>query len=317
MIVLSLNSTHMPAELGLSILKVLAYFDLFDYPVSKEELFSFLERPADMKSFTETLSGLRDAGQLFLISGFYTLQNNASLIDRRIAGNLRAQNLLQTGKRISGLLYRVPYVRGIGISGSLSKNFAAEDADIDYFIITSPNRLWVARTMMHCIKKLAFLRGRQHWYCMNYYVDQDTLEIEEKNIFTAVELITVLPLQGMDALRELYHRNAWTATFYPNFSRKNVQKDDADRKDRLKTVLEFLLNGRAGNWLDNYLMRLTSSRWQRKEVSQKRSVKGTRMSLFASKHFSKPNPAYFQREILRRYNDKLGRLKLIWAEHVV
>jgi hypothetical protein len=307
----------MPAELGLSILKVLAYFDLFDYPVSKEELFSFLERPADMKSFTETLSGLRDAGQLFLISGFYTLQNNASLIDRRIAGNLRAQNLLQTGKRISGLLYRVPYVRGIGISGSLSKNFAAEDADIDYFIITSPNRLWVARTMMHCIKKLAFLRGRQHWYCMNYYVDQDTLEIEEKNIFTAVELITVLPLQGMDALRELYHRNAWTATFYPNFSRKNVQKDDADRKDRLKTVLEFLLNGRAGNWLDNYLMRLTSSRWKKKEVLQKRSVKGTRMSLFAGKHFSKPNPAYFQREILSRYNDKLGKLKLIWTEHVV
>jgi hypothetical protein len=307
----------MAAELGISILKALAYFDLFDYPLSKEELFSFLERPVDMESFAGTLAALQESGHLFLISGFYTLQNNASLIGRRMTGNLRARNLLLTGKRISRFLYQVPYVRGIGISGSLSKNFAAEDADIDYFIITSPNRLWVARTMMHFIKKLAFLRGRQHWYCMNYYIDEDSLEIEEKNVFTAIELITLLPVQGMDTLREFYRRNEWAGNFYPNFKRKHAQKDDVSGKNLLKSALEYLLNGRIGDWLDDYFMRLTSSRWKRKEALQKRSVKGTRMSLFAGKHFSKPNPAYFQREILSLYNDKLGRMKLVWAKHFV
>jgi hypothetical protein len=307
----------MAAELGISILKALAYFDLFDYPLSKEELFSFLERPVDMESFAGTLAALQESGHLFLISGFYTLQNNASLIDRRVRGNLRARTLLQTGKRISRFLYQVPYVRAIGISGSLSKNFAAEDADIDYFIITSPNRLWVARTMMHFIKKLAFLRGRQHWYCMNYYIDEDSLEIEEKNVFTAIELITLLPVQGMDTLREFYRRNEWAGNFYPNFKRKHAQKDDVSGKNLLKSALEYLLNGRIGDWLDDYFMRLTSSRWKRKEALQKRSVKGTRMSLFAGKHFSKPNPAYFQREILSLYNDKLGRMKLVWAKHFV
>ena len=133
----------MPAELGLSILKVLAYFDLFDYPVSKEELYSFLERPVDMEAFSEALTALQESNHLFLMRGFYTLHNNESLIDRRIKGNLRARSLLQTAKGISRFLYQIPYVRAIGISGSLSKNFAAEDADIDYFIITSPNRLWV------------------------------------------------------------------------------------------------------------------------------------------------------------------------------
>lgn len=307
----------MPAELGLSILKVLAYFDLFDYPVSKEELFSFLERSVDIEAFSEALTALQESKHLFFIRGFYTLHNNEGLIDRRIKGNLRARSLLQTARGISRFLYQIPYVRAIGISGSLSKNFAAEDADIDYFIITSSNRLWVARTLMHFVKKLNYLLGRQHWYCMNYYIDIEALEIEEKNIYTAIELITLLPVQGAETLRGFYRRNEWATEFYPNYKEKIYPEDAFSGNNLLKRALEYLLSGRIGDWLDNYFMRVTSDRWKRKEALQKRSVKGTRMSLFAGKHFSKPNPAYFQREILGLYQDRLSKLKLIWAKHFV
>ncbi len=283
----------MPAELGLSILKVLAYFDLFDYPVSKEELYSFLERPVDMEAFSEALTALQESKHLFLMRGFYTLHNNESLIDRRIKGNLRARSLLQTAKGISRFLYQIPYVRAIGISGSLSKNFAAEDADIDYFIITSPNRLWVARTLMHFVKKLNYLLGRQHWYCMNYYIDIEALEIEEKNIFTAIELITLLPVQGAETLRGFYRRNEWATEFYPNRKEKIYPEEAFNGNNLLKRTLEYLLNGRMGDWLDNYFMRVTSDRWKRKEALQKRSVKGTRMSLFAGQAFFKTQSGLF------------------------
>ena len=58
------------------------------------------------------------------------------------------------------------------MSGSLSKHFADEKSDIDFFIITSANRLWIARTCMHLFKKVSYIAGKQHWFCMNYYVDE-------------------------------------------------------------------------------------------------------------------------------------------------
>jgi hypothetical protein len=308
---------QMPAELELNILKVLAYFDLFDYPVSKEELFSFLSQPADVVGFSCALERLLEAGRLYLTGGFYMIRNDPSLTDRRLSGNLRAQPLLETGKRISRLLYQIPFVRAIGISGSLSKNFAGEDADIDYFIITGSNRLWVARTMMHFIKKLSYLLGRQHWYCMNYYLDEEALEIEEKNIFTAIELITLLPVQGMSTMTEFCRRNEWTRDYYPNFKTKHSPAVLSDRSSLLKRAMEYLLRGRMGEKLDNYFMNLTIRRWKIKESLQKRSVKGTRMSLFGGKHFSKPDPALFQREVLDLYNEKISRLKPAQAVHLV
>jgi hypothetical protein len=78
----------------------------------------------------------------------------------------------------------------------LSKNFADERADIDYFVVTKANRLWIARTLMHLFKKLTFLVGKQHYFCMNYFVDEEALTIQEKNLFTAVEVATLIPVCG-------------------------------------------------------------------------------------------------------------------------
>ena len=183
-----------------SILKVVAYFDLFNYPVTLEEIRFFMDREAPAPALTPELDALVAEKRLFRLGAFYSLRNDPLLTERRLKGNRHADELLRIADRISRFLYQFPYVKGIGISGSLSKHYEDEDADIDYFIITSSNRLWIARTLMHLFKKWSFIRGRQHWYCMNYFVDEEALEIEEKNIFTATELITLLPACGNGGL---------------------------------------------------------------------------------------------------------------------
>ena len=72
----------------------------------------------------------------------------------------------------------------------------------------------MARTIMHLFKKFTFLAGRQHWFCMNYYVDEDGLEIKEKNIYTAVELVTVMPMRGDTIFKDLISANKWTQRFF-------------------------------------------------------------------------------------------------------
>ena len=82
----------------------------------------------------------------------------------------------------------------------------------------------------------------------------------------------------------------------------------ASRSAWLKKATEWLLNNRLGNALDNYLMRLTSRRWITKEQQQRVNVNGNRMGLCTGKHFSKPNPVYFQKKVLESLNSKLSVL---------
>jgi len=293
-----------------SILKVLAYFDLFHYPVTKEEIHRFLDRPATPGDLNINLLHLMDMGIVHNVNDYYTLQKDASLVSRRLSDNARAQKLLLKAERISRFLYRFPYVRGVGISGSLSKNVADEHADIDYFVITKANRLWIARTIMHFFKKLTFITGHQHWFCMNYFVDEKGLEIEEKNIFTATEMVTLLPMFGEPTFKKFIEANQWPGGYFPNQIPKKI-KPELPRSS-LKKIFEKLFDLPFGEKFDNYLMRLTASRWSEKERMRKLNVKGNRMGLKTGKHFCKPNPSFFHERVLSRFNNLFLEVSLRW-----
>src|SRR5882757_6279954 len=293
-----------------SILKVVAYFDLFSYPVSLEEIRYFLDREAPESGLKSAIEALVAEKCLFRTGEFYSLQNNPLLAGRRIKGNRHADELLVIADKISRFLYQFPYVRGVGISGSLSKHYADEDADIDYFVITQRNRLWIARTLMHLFKKWSFLRGRQHWYCMNYFIDEEALEIEEKNIFTATELITLLPACGNGGLVRFFDANDWVTSFLPHYKDRPSATPANPPARFWKRTVEQLLNNPAGDRLDDFFRKLTSRRWNEKERRGALDGKGQRMSLKTDKHFSRPNPEMMQKRILTAYADKLRGLGL-------
>lgn len=296
-----------------SILKVLAYFDLFSYPVTPGEILFFLDKEVSPVDLAKELEDLTHERLLFQDGAFYSLRNDPALAIRRARGNRHADELLKIAGRISRRLYRFPFVRGVGISGSLSKHFADEHADIDYFIITSRNRLWIARTLMHCFKKFTYLTNRQHWYCMNYYVDEDALEIKEKNIFTATEMITLLPASGNGGLAGFFDANNWTTRYFPHYRTRPKEAEGPLPTSFVKAALEKLLDNRWGDRLDDILQRWTSRRWQKKEQRGERNVKGDRMSLQNGKHFSRPNPENFQQSVLDRYNRRLHELQTQWS----
>jgi predicted nucleotidyltransferase len=216
--------------------------------------------------------------------------------------------LLLLAKKISRFLFRFPFVRGIGISGSLSKNCADQDSDIDFFVITRRNRLWICRTLMHLFKKLTFLTGHQHWFCMNYYIDEVALCIEEKNLFTATELVTLLPVCGKGVMESFYQANSWVQSYFPNRSEKEASSKTTGQH-RFKNAVEFLFSNPAGEKLDNFLMKLTSRRWKKKEDQFRLNIKGKRMGLRTGKHFSKPNPVFFQEKILSLHSKRLREME--------
>ena len=295
-----------------SILKVLVYFDQFSYPLACEEIISFLEKPVKKEDFNNTLNELLICQKIFKIDKFYSLQNDPSLAIRRNKGNQKATELILKAEKIANLLYKFPYVRAIGISGSVSKNFADESADIDYFIITKANRLWIARTLLHLFKKNPFLKNRNNYYCMNYFVDEGGLLIEEKNIYTATELFTLMPMAGNGSLKNLFETNSWSHNYFPNRSLPSVKEDIKKNSPWFKRLVESALNNTLGDLLDDYFMRLTTRRWKKKENNERLNTKGERMGLKTGKHFSKPNPIFFHDSFMSKYEKKLEEKKKAW-----
>lgn len=290
-----------------NILETLAYFDLFDYPLSKAETFLFLKTKYRYEAFDEALQSLLNNGFIHQFDKFYTLRNDHYLVVRRSEGNKKAADMIKIAEKVGGLLIRFPFVRGVAISGSLSKNYADDNSDIDLFIITAKNKLWIARTIMHCFKKLTFLINKEHLFCMNYYIDEAQLEIAEKNVYTAIEVATLMPLQGDTVFERFYSSNTWIRQYLPN---KNMRVASAKPLKNIffKNLAEALFNNPVGNVLDNLLMKITGSRWTKKTQQKKLNDHGIIMSMQTDKHFAKPDPTNFQTKLLTRYSNRVTRV---------
>jgi nucleotidyltransferase-like protein len=300
------------AKTEAAILRVLCYFDIFHYPIIASEILQFNESAISQEEFLNAADRLIQAGALFNFDKFYSLENNLSRVENRILGNERAEKIFPRAKRIGALLFRFPYVRAVAVSGSLSKNFADEEGDIDFFILTKANRLWIARTFMHLFKKLTYLFGMQHSFCMNYYLDETSLEIKEKNIYTATEIKTLLPLAGTKTIQDFFETNDWSDQWLPNF---HAEKQGInDNRSMLKRFIEWMLNNKMGDKLDSYFFSVTTNRWLRKELAGRKNIKGRTMSLLTGKHFARSNPGYYQEKILEQYHSKLAAMKTKWPE---
>jgi len=293
-----------------SILKTLAYFDIFLHPLKAEEIRLFCDQPVLQDELLSVLDEMVQKEMVFKLGAFYSLQNNPLLVERRLKGNELADKMLQTAYRIASFLHKFPFVRGVGISGSLSKNYADAGTDIDFFIITSNNRLWIARSLMHAVKKLSFLVGRQDWFCMNYFIDGEALVIAEENIFTATEVVTLKPVCSNDGFAGFFTANYWAGRYFPNHFSVNNCVNSSATNPWYKTAGEKLLNNAAGRMLDDYLMRITARRWQKKEEHHKLNMKGEPIGLRIGKHVARPNPEHLQKKLLNLFASRLRGIEM-------
>lgn len=293
-----------PSCIKKDILATLTYFNMFDYPLTKREISVFLGHTVQWPEFEQALNLLVNERAIFRMEDFYSLNDHHTLVTRRNRGNEKAGVMLKQAEKAAAVLSAFPFVIGVAVSGSLSKRFADDAADIDFFIITSANRLWLARSFLHAFKKITYLFNKQHLYCMNYFIDEAEPRILEENIYTATEVATILPLRGSAVFEMFYSANKWTKDFLPNnymhiFCPKEI------KRTWIRSITEKILDNQVGNFLDNFLMTLTAKSWDAKTRRNRKTGKGILMSLHTGKHFAKPHPANFQRRLLQRYSKSL------------
>ena len=198
----------------MSALKTILYFSLFKYPLTRTEIFQFSDN-TDQKEIDSEIDLLLKKGVIFNFDGFYIDVNNPDRVERRLKGNEMARNIMPKAVKVSRKIAKFPYIKGVCLSGALSKGFYDDDGDFDFFIITKPNRLWIARTLLVLYKKI-FLLNSKKYFCVNYFISTDQLEISEQNLFTATEISTLIPLYGTETFKDFLTANSWATPYFPN-----------------------------------------------------------------------------------------------------
>jgi predicted nucleotidyltransferase len=300
--------TDSEIELQRHILRTMLYFDIFDYPLSSTEVFRFL----GTNSLTEdkvvaSLEELATRKIVHKFDEFYSVQPAEGNISRRVKGNAEAIRYLTIARRKAQLISKFPFVRAVLASGSLAKGYMDHNSDIDFFIVTAPGRLWIARTLLVLYKRI-FLLNSHKYFCVNYFVDEDHLEIEDKNLFTATELATVIPLYGGKIYSQLLRKNSWIRERFPNFTERPTMNVPDTSTRGLKKILEAIINFIFVNQIEAYCQAVTMNRWRR--LYEKKYSKADFDIAFKSKGYaSKNHPQHFQRKVMELYAEKLKSFK--------
>jgi hypothetical protein len=283
-------------------LKTLLYFSIFNYPLKFEEIYMF-SNLKNRKLLEIELDDLLKNEIIFKIGNYYLCENKDDQVKRRIDGNRMAKRVFLKAKKVSRFIAKFPFVQGVGISGSLSKGYHDKESDIDFFIITAPQRLWIARTLLILYKKI-FLLNSKKYFCVNYFISSDNLEINEKNRFTATELITLIPVCGENAFQTFYKKNEWARKYYPNYFKSyNIE---TIKKPFLIKQLEMLLKTSIGNVFDTLFLKLTYKKWKRKfKTLEKPDFK---IAMKSTKSVSKHHPQNFQKTVINTLNEKYSKV---------
>lgn len=286
-----------------AIIRLLAYYAIFKHPLLPNEITARV----GLKNYNSEQAGndlntLETGGYITEHKGYYMLNGSKDWIPRRNFGEARAKKLMKVARRMSKIIYFFPFVRAVFISGSLSKGSVPEDADVDYFIITKKDRLWIARTMLVMFKRV-FLLGSKKYFCVNYFVDESHLEIPDKNIFTATEVSTLIPLRGSEYAKKFIKQNAWYKRFYPNAKLPSIEERKPGFFKRFSsTILEPLFLHTIAEKLDKYFMKKTYTRWTNM-YGQGYSDKEFELAFRSHRGTSKNHDKNFQKRVLNKIEE--------------
>jgi hypothetical protein len=246
----------MSDPITVAILKTLCYADLFDYALTRDEIHRFLIGVRTPRSEVDRAldDHSRLDGSVARLDGFVTLPVRQNLVTVRAYWSRAARAQVPRARAYARLLAHFPFVRMVALTGGLAMN-NARDNDIDYLIVTAPRRLWLVRGLAVALVRLAHLRGDH--LCPNYLLTENALTIPDENLYTAHEIVQMIPMHGIGVYDRFRKQNRWTEHYLPNAddpSQPNEEQPLNNIGAMLKRLLEHALGGSIGSRLEQWEM---------------------------------------------------------------
>jgi hypothetical protein len=228
------------------IIKPLIFLDIFDYPPTAIELWRFLGVKAGLGEVMDICHS-RAGGNPVLSSrtldprlrgddnGFYFLSGREELIEKRREFFQLSEKKFKIAKRAAWLLHFIPSIKMIAICNNF---YYRPQSDIDFFIITAANRLWLTRFFATIILDIFGLRARgkkrADKICLSFYLSEENMSLESVVLkpakycgptetddpYLSYWLAFLEPIYGQECYNKFWEANAWLKNIFPNIEPK-------------------------------------------------------------------------------------------------
>ncbi len=238
------------------ILFVLAYFDVFDRPLTGFEIWKWLYGPEENISPGDLLRVLEKSEKLNKIietrDGFYFFRGRSALVAKRSGRYAIADRKFKKAVSIVRILSKLPFIRCIGVCNSVAYSNAPLRSDIDLFVLTAPKRIWTARFfMVGCLKILGLRPSNKKVkdkFCVSFFADEENLCFRDllfppdpdglEDAHFIYWLKQFMPIYDEGAFGKMERRNEWIKRYLPHCGAYEPARRRIGRAGDLKNIME-------------------------------------------------------------------------------
>lgn len=242
-----------------AILETLAYSDVFDYPLTLDELHRFLTTSAAEIEIQEQIADMKSVSTL---DSYYFLAGRSEIVHIRQQRERDSRSAYRRAIFYGRVLGSSPFIRMVALTGSLAVLNLTTNRDMDYMLVAKPGRVWTARIFALLLARIARLIGDV--ICPNVIVSENALEWNAKNLYTAHEFAQMISISGGGVFNALRVVNSWIKDFLPNSDTPPSSLDSRrSLHGKFQFILEIPLNGKLGDVLEAWEMNRKIARFKK------------------------------------------------------
>lgn len=226
----------MSASLQKDILYTVSYFNAMNYPLTTFELWRYCisRRQKEKSSLLEIKRAIKTQPlkkYLRIKNGFIFLDKEDDLVEKRLKNQKISLSNIRRIKKWSSVFRFIPFVRGVFITGTLSMKNARKQSDWDVLMVLAKDRIWIGRLIVGIVLQL--LGKRRHGgkvknrFCLNHYVTENGVILEEHNEYSAYFTTFSIPVIGKGIHKKFLQLNEqWVKGEYCNYEKDELTEGD-------------------------------------------------------------------------------------------
>lgn len=304
-----------------SIFKTIHYFDITQFPLTKEEIFSYLWQGPQVKfeQVEQELQIMVSEKKIGEQYGYYFLPGGEKSVEWRRERLLSSENKMKIALRAAKKIRSVPFLRAVFVCNTVGAEQSTDNSDIDFLIITHPKRIWIVRMLTNLILRFWRLRTYgsklKNRICLSFYLDTHHLSlsnyrIAEDDIHFAYWLHQMVPVYDpTNIYPKFLQANSWSRKYLPNidhfpiFTERFVVGDS--KFGRIwKKIWEKMWHGGYGDMIEKQ-SRLTQWLKMNSEIKNRinKGDKGVVISDGIIKFHEKDTRAGYRQEWIKRVSN--------------
>ena len=200
----------------------LHYFDLFDWPLTSQEVEDYLYGwSAPQSAISATLAVMKE--EVGHVHGFYCLAGREEICELRKERAKISERLWKRVDRFSWIFALCPFVKTVAVCNSLAYGNVKDTSDIDVFIIVENGKLQTAHFFLKVLTQIFRMRvhhdkiaGR---FCLSFFVSEKAVNLEtlafpfDPHLAYFAWMMT--PIYGEDAYLKFLHANEkWAGRYF-------------------------------------------------------------------------------------------------------